>query len=222
MARATYRLPWQVSLSYGFRMNLSDLLYGPLTPLYDMVCGAMLQPGRKRAMSLLDPRAGERILEVGVGTGFGVNGYPTDCQVVAIDLSHAMLERAVRRVDTAHRGVVAFAQMDARNLALPAGYFDAVYVPYTINCVPDPLAVGRELRRVCTPHGRMVFLNHFEGIPETSNVLNACAGKMAQAVDVNWHLRLDTFLAALNLRARAVESVNVPRLSSVVLCERSA
>jgi phosphatidylethanolamine/phosphatidyl-N-methylethanolamine N-methyltransferase len=202
-------------------MHLSDLLYGPLTPFYDVVCGAMLQPGRRRAMSLLDPRAGERILEVGVGTGYGVNSYPTVCRVVAIDLSHAMIVRASRRVDTAHRGMIVFAQMDARHLALPSRYFDAVYVPYTINCVPDPIAVGRELERVCAPQGRIVFLNHFEGVPETSNVLNACAGRMAQAADVNWHLRLDTFVAELNLRVRAVESVNVPRLSSVVLCERS-
>jgi ubiquinone/menaquinone biosynthesis C-methylase UbiE len=203
-------------------MNLSEWLYGPLTPVYDMVCGALLQPGRRRAMSLLDPRTSERILEVGVGTGYGVNGYPPGCHAVAIDLSHAMLARAVRRLDAAHRDAIAFAQMDARNLAFPSGYFDAVYVPYTINCVPDPIAVGRELHRVCAPNGRLVFLNHFEGIPETSNMLNTCVGKMAQAADVNWHLQLDTFLAALNLRVKAVESVNVPRLSSVVVCEKSA
>jgi len=187
-----------------------------------MVCGAMLQPGRRRAMALLNPRAGERILEVGVGTGYGVNDYPLDCRVVGIDLSLAMLQRAARRLDAAHRPVVALAQMHAGRLAFPSGYFEAVYVPYTINCVPDPIAVGRELQRVCAPHGRIVFLNHFDGITDTSTIVNALAGKMAQAADVNWHLRLDTFLAALNLRASAVESVNVPRLSSVVLCHRAA
>lgn len=203
-------------------MSLSRLLYGPLTPIYDVVCGAMLQPGRARAMALLNPRAGERILEVGVGTGYGVNSYPAGCRVVAVDLSHDMLRRAVRRVDAAHRPMIAFAQMDAGQLAFPDGYFDAIYVPYTINCVPDPVAAGRELRRVCAPNGRLVFLNHFAGIPETSNAINACAGKMAEAANVNWHLNLHTFLASLDLRARAVESVNVPRLSSVVLCEMPA
>ena len=200
-------------------MDVKELIYGPLTPLYDMVCGAMLQPGRRRAMSLLNPRAGERILEVGVGTGYGVNDYPAGCRIVAIDLSQAMLERAIRRVDHEHRRQIKFARMDAAHLALPTGWFDAVYVPYTINCVPDPLAVGRELRRVCASHGRMVFLNHFEGIPETTNIMNTAAGTLAKAVDVNWNLRLDTFLAELGLRVQTVESVNVPRLSSVVLCQ---
>jgi len=201
-------------------VKASALLYGSLTPIYDVICGSLLQAGRKRAMSLLNPRPGERILEVGVGTGYGVNDYPTDCHVVGIDLSLAMLRRAAGRVDAAHERVIALAQMDAGALGFPSGYFDAVYVPYTINCVADPIAVGRELQRVCAPHGRLVFLNHFEGVPETSNAINTLAGTLARVADVNWHLRLDTFLVSLGLRAETVESVNTPRLSSVVLCQR--
>jgi phosphatidylethanolamine/phosphatidyl-N-methylethanolamine N-methyltransferase len=202
-------------------MKVAHRLYRSLAPLYDAVCGASLQEGRRRAMALLDPRPGERILEVGVGTGYGVNDYPAGCEVVAIDLSREMIERASRRVDRAHRDMIAFAQMDASNLALPDYSFDAVYVPYTINVVPDPVAVGEELLRVCVPGGRIVFLNHFDGVPETSNLINRIAGRLAAAIDVNWHLHVQTFAEALNLRVAAIESVNTPRLSSVVLCERA-
>jgi phosphatidylethanolamine/phosphatidyl-N-methylethanolamine N-methyltransferase len=131
-----------------------------------------------------------------------------------------MIERAARRVDSRHRRMIAFAQMDAGRLALRDRAFDAVYVPYTINVVPDPVAVGRELLRVCAPAGRVVFLNHFDGVPETSNLINRVVGRIASALDVNWHLRVETLAAALNLRVAAIESVNTPRLSSVVLCER--
>ena len=172
-------------------------------------------------MALLNPRRGEMILEVGVGTGYGVNDYPRGCKVVAIDLSRAMIERAARRVDDDHRGMIAFAQMDAGNLALPNRAFDAVYVPHTINVVPDPIAVGKELLRVCAPTGRVVFLNHFDGVAETSNLINGLVGRIASALDVNWHLHIETFAAALNLRVAAIESVNKPCLSSVVLCERA-
>ena len=172
-------------------------------------------------MELLAPRPGERILEVGVGTGYGVNDYPRGCQVVAIDLSRPMLERAVRRVDDDHRGMITFAQMDAGNLALPDHSFHAVYVPYTINVVPDPVAVGKELLRVCAPAGRIVFLNHFDGVPETSNLINGLVGRVASAMDVNWFLHLGTFAKALGLRVIATESVNIPRLSTVVVCERA-
>jgi phosphatidylethanolamine/phosphatidyl-N-methylethanolamine N-methyltransferase len=202
-------------------VTVAHRVYESLTPLYDAVCGPSLHAGRRRAMALLDPRPGERILEVGVGTGYGVNEYPRGCEVIAIDLSRAMIERAARRVDDGHRGMIAFAQMDAGHLALPDRAFDAVYVPYTINVVPDPVAVGRELLRVCAPTGRVLFLNHFDGVPETSNLINGLVGKIASALDVNWHLHIETFAAALNLRIAAIESVNTPRLSSAVLCERA-
>jgi phosphatidylethanolamine/phosphatidyl-N-methylethanolamine N-methyltransferase len=207
-------------LAQDASVKVADRIYGSLTPLYDAVCGRSLHAGRRRAMALLDPRPGERILEVGVGTGYGVNDYPRGCEVMAIDLSRAMIERAARRVDDRHRRMIAFAQMDAGNLALRDQSFDAVYVPYTINVVPDPVAVGRELLRVCAPAGRVVFLNHFDGVPETSNLINRAVGRIASALDVNWHLHIETLATALNLRVAAIESVNTPRLSSVVVCER--
>jgi len=203
-------------------MNVAELMYGSLAPLYDVVCGAMLQPGRRRAMALLAPRPGERILEIGVGTGYGINDYPAGCRVVAVDVSRAMIARTDRRLDRAHRDMVALAQMDAEHLGTRDGCFDAIYVPHTINVVKDPLAVGRELLRVCKPDGRILFLGHFDGIPETSNLINTLAGKIAAAAEVNWSLRLETFLGGLGIRATTIESVNAPRLSSIVLCDRSS
>jgi phosphatidylethanolamine/phosphatidyl-N-methylethanolamine N-methyltransferase len=203
-------------------MSVAELMYGPFAPVYDVICGTLLQPGRRRAMALLDPHPGERILEVGVGTGYGINDYPAGCRVVAVDLSGAMLARTARRIDRMHRDIVALAQMDAEHLGMVDGSFDAVYVPHTINVVKDPLAVGRELLRVCKPQGRILFLGHFAGIPETSNLVNTLAGRIAAAADVNWHVQLDAFLRGLGMRATAIESVNTPRLSSVVLCGRTS
>lgn len=202
-------------------MTAAEIIYGPLTPLYDVVCGAVLQPGRRRAMAHLNPLAGETILEVGVGTGQGLTDYPQWCRVVAIDLSRAMMTRAQQRVESDDAPRVSFLQMDAQRLAFPDDSFDAVYVPYTINVVPNPVTVGRELIRVCRPGGRILMLNHFDGIPETSNLTNTLAGRLAEAFSVNWRLNVDTFLGELGLRPSVIESVNVPRLSSIVLCRKN-
>jgi len=84
----------------------------------------------------------------------------------------------------------------------------------------DPIAAGRELVRVCRPGGRLVMVNHFAGIPETTNLTNAVYGRLAEAFSINWHLNVDAFLGALGLRATVIESVNVPRLSSIVMCRK--
>lgn len=202
-------------------MTAADIIYGPLTPIYDVVCGAMLQPGRRRAIAHLDPAPSDTILEVGVGTGLDLAAYRSHCRIVGIDLSRAMMIKARKR-SAGVKPHVDLLQMDAACLAFPDASFDAVYVPYTINVVPDPMAVGRELVRVCRAGGRIVMLNHFDGVRETSNMTNTLAGKLAEKFDVNWHLDAEQFVRDLGLSLLAVESVNVPRLSSVVVCRKDA
>lgn len=200
-------------------MTAADIIYGPLTPIYDVVCGAMLQPGRRRAIEHLDPQPSDTILEVGVGTGLDLTAYRSHCRIVGIDLSRPMMQKAQKRIAQV-TPKVDLLQMDAARLAFPDGTFDAVYVPYTINVVPDPIAVGRELVRVCRDGGRIVMLNHFDGVRETSNMTNAIAGRVAEKFSVNWHLHAESFVRELGLSLLAVESVNVPRLSSIVVCRK--
>src|SRR5262249_38418348 len=135
----------------------TDHLYHRLASVYDFIYGAALHPGRRRAIARLAPRAGESILEVGVGTGVGLGEYPSDCRVIAVDLSASMLKQARDRI--VRQGVthVTLCQMDAQALSFRDAAFDAVYAPYVINVVPNPIAVTREMLRVCRPGGRLVL-----------------------------------------------------------------
>ena len=58
-------------------------------------------------------KPGDRVLEVGVGTGINAALYPRDCSVTGIDLSSSMLEKARERV--ARKGIrnVRLLEMDA-------------------------------------------------------------------------------------------------------------
>ena len=197
-------------------------VYERLAPLYDLLYGPMLTPGRRRAMARLMPRPGETILEVGVGTGRQLRAYPAGCRVVAIDLSASMLARAHARLRKGVASQVLLCQMDASHLAFAAGQFDAVYAPYVINVVPDPLAVAAEMRRVCRRYGRLVFLNHFEQAGQTSDAIDRIIGTIATRVTgVNWSLDLDAFIESSGLEALSVERVNVPQVSSVVVCRNA-
>src|SRR3954464_130635 len=193
-------------------------VYEKLASVYDFIFGPTLHAGRLQAIQRMGIRPGDRVLEVGVGTGINAALYPADCAVTGIDLSSSMLEKARERV--ARRGVrnVRLLQMDAASLKFADDSFDIVYAPYVISVVPDPVAVTREMRRVCRPGGRIVILNHFR----SSNPLMARIERMISPLTVHIGFKSDldlpAFLAQAELKPQSIQKVNVPRIWSLVTC----
>src|ERR671931_1445563 len=62
-------------------------VYENLAWIYDVVFGPALHPGRVDAIRRMGIKPGDRVLEVGVGTGINTSLYPRDCAVTGIDLS---------------------------------------------------------------------------------------------------------------------------------------
>ena len=141
--------------------NFVDSIYSKLSPVYDALFGAILQPGRIAAVTQMGDAPGTRVLEIGIGTGLGARLYPRSFEVTGIDLCPRMLENARKRVARDGLQHITLKRMDAASLEFDANSFDIVYAPYIISVVPDPVQVAREMRRVCRPGGRIVILNHF-------------------------------------------------------------
>src|SRR5437868_15463097 len=73
-------------------------VYEKLASVYDLIFGPTLHPGRVHAIQRMGIKPGDRVLEVGIGTGINAALYPRDCAVTGIDLSGSMLEKARDRV----------------------------------------------------------------------------------------------------------------------------
>lgn len=203
-------------------MTSVEAVYRRIAPIYDVLYGVGLRGGRRRGMAALRPRPGERILELGIGTGLSALDYPAGCRVLGIDLSAPMLARARTRLRERHIGHVSLCRMDAGHLALPDASVDAVYAPYVVNVVPDPALVAREIRRVCRPHARIVLLNHFASPTGVSGLGELLVGGLVSRTSgVNWRLSLDTFLGMAALTLVSYEQVPFS-VSSVVVCRPSA
>lgn len=100
-----------------------------------------------------------RCLMLATGTGLDFHHFPAGLDVVAIDISAGMLERAKPRARE-YRGRLDLARMDARQLAFPDATFDTVVTVCTFCSVPDPVRGLRELRRVLRPEGRILLFEH--------------------------------------------------------------
>jgi phosphatidylethanolamine/phosphatidyl-N-methylethanolamine N-methyltransferase len=135
--------------------------YRRYAAVYDAVFGPVLQPGRKAVMQALGLRPGDRVLEVGVGTGLSLPLYPREVKITGIDLSREMLEKARRRVERRRlANIEALVEMDAEKMSFPDASFDKIVAMYVLPVVENPHKLLQELHRVCRPDGEIFIVNH--------------------------------------------------------------
>ena len=104
-------------------------------------------------MGLLEPRPGERVLDLGCGDGTLTAHMATcGCSVLGVDRDAGFVKA------TRQRGLSAL-QADARHLVgpqLPAGSFDAVFSNAVLHWIPEAAAVIANVRRLLEAHGFQV------------------------------------------------------------------
>lgn len=193
-------------------MDLQDTLktYRLFAGPYDLVFGPIFHPGRKQAVRLANDRPGQRILEVGVGTGLSLPHFRPDSRVVGIDVSAEMLAKARKRA--AARGlrqVEALVEMDAENLTFAENSFDAVLALYVASVVPNPPRFAAEMRRVCKPGGTIVIVNHFTSINPLMRFIEKRLAPLASRIGFHADFPLDRFLDASHLTVREIRPSNL-------------
>src|SRR3954452_4635753 len=195
-------------------------VYDKLAKVYDLTFGPTLHPGRLQAIQRMGIQPGERVLEVGVGTGINLSLYPKNCSVTGIDFSGSMLEIARERAARKDIRNVRLVQMDAADLKFADNSFDIVYAPYLISVVPDPVRVAQEMRRVCRPGGRIIFLNHFLSPNLVLSRIERLISPFTVHIGFKSDLDLPAFLAQAERAPVSIEKVTWPKIWSRVTCVR--
>jgi phosphatidylethanolamine/phosphatidyl-N-methylethanolamine N-methyltransferase len=195
-----------------------ERVYENIAWAYDAFFGPTLHPGRVQAIHrmAIDPR--DHLLEVGVGTGINAALYPRSCSVTGIDFSAPMLEKARERMAKKGLRNVRLLEMDAADLKFADNTFDIVYAPYVISVVPDPVAVVREMKRVCRPGGRIVVLNHFLSPKPALARIERAISPFTVHIGFKSDLDLPAFLAQAGLRPLSIDKVNLLGLWSLITC----
>lgn len=104
----------------------------------------------------VNPRPGQRILDLAAGTGVSsVVLAQSGADVTAADFSPGMIAEGERK----HAGIpnLRFVEADAENLPFGDDEFDAVTMSFGLRNVADPRRALRELLRVTKPGGRVVI-----------------------------------------------------------------
>ena len=145
----------------------AQAFYTRLSDVYDMMADSSEHRARERGLVLLAPSPGERVLEIGFGTGASIvelarSVGPTG-HVSGVDVSPGMLAVARRRLEE-QRGLAQW--VDLRVAAVPPipyadSSFDAVCLSFTLELFPEiaiPLVLA-DIRRVLVPGGRLSLVS---------------------------------------------------------------
>lgn len=195
-----------------------ERVYTGYARVYDRVFGTIFQRSRQAAIRDLNVKPGERVLEVGVGTGLCLPFYPRHCRITGIDLSDGMLAKARELVRAHELSHVQLMRMDAGDMTFPDGSFDVVVAAYVITAVPDYRKVMSEMIRVCRPGGRIVLLNHFTHNTRLIAAFEKAISPLCKHIGFRTDLSVADVLDGWPIIMRRHEKVNPLQMWHVVEC----
>ena len=193
------------------------LLYHGFASVYDVVFERFFERRIRRAIRLIKPRVGQRLLDVGVGTGLSLPLYPKGLTVVGVDLAGQMLAQARKR-GRRHGIETRLAQMDAQRMGFPDGCFDLAVVAYIASVVPDPRALMREVARVVRPSGVIAVLNHFRAASGPMTFIEDRLAPLCLKLGWRSDQRMEDVFDVEEVTVTRVTTCSRPDLWKIVLC----
>lgn len=199
-------------------MHAEDIkkIYGGYSSAYDFIFKGFFYPRIKHAVETMHIKPGDKILDVGVGTGLSLPLFPSDCSITGIDLSSAMLNEAKKKVKEYDLKNITLIEMDASNLAFEDDTFDNVIATHVISVVPDPVKVIAEMKRVCKKGGNLVLVNHFQSLNKYIAKFDELINPITKKVGWRTDLSLEKLIKDADLDVREQYKLNKIDLWKVV------
>ncbi len=111
----------------------------------------------KAAFDLFQPQSGEKVLDIGCGTGnFSIKLAKRGCKVIGIDISQVMLEEAKKKAKNNNLNIN-FQKGNALNLDFANNSFDSVFSMTAIEFIEDLEKAFKEMKRVVKPGGKIML-----------------------------------------------------------------
>lgn len=199
------------------KQKIVERVYEGFAPFYNFVFSKLLfQEGRETAIDMLEIQPGQKVLEVGVGTGLTLPLYPHNCSVVGVDLSKNMLKEAETLIQKKKLKNCTVREMNATNLEYPDNTFDCVLGNLFISATSFPKESLIEMKRVCKPGGILALMNHFKSEHKVLGVMETAFNPVAKNLGFKSNLEMVPLLKSVGLKPKQVQKVNMFNLWTAV------
>lgn len=192
-------------------MDISSIrrTYRVYAPVYKYIFGGIVGEGRREAVNALPREPGDRILEIGVGTGLSLPLYRMEVEVAGIDVSPEMLAIARKRyLGPEFPHVRELLEMDAQHLDYPDDSFAGSVAMYVASVVPDPAAMMREMFRVTRPGGPVLVVNHFSSSKPLIRQVERRLAPLSRKLGFRPDFSLEHFVENAGVTPASVRGVN--------------
>ena len=191
-------------------------IYASYSRIYDFIFKRWFYPRQQHVIRSLHLKEGQRVLDLGVGTGLSLPLYPWNVRVTGVDLSDSMLREAQKKIRQERLEHVTLLEMDAGRLAFADDAFDVVIAAFVISVVPDPIQVIAEIKRVSKPGGKIVIINHFQSQNKLIARVEKWLSPLCQRIGWRSDLALEYLVHYAGLSVQQMYSLNKIDLWKVV------
>lgn len=198
--------------------RLNIFRYSLYAPAYDWAA-SILNHSRKHSLEQLQVKKGDKVLMVGAGTGMDLYYLPVGCELVATDITPAMVRRIKKKNEHLQHDLQALV-MDGQQLEYPDEHFDKIILHLILSVIPDPVKTIREAERVLKPGGRITVYDKFVRPLQRASLLRRFFNLFTSVLFSNITCRFETIISHTSLKVLSDHKADLGGNFRIILLEK--